>query len=176
MISRATRLDSYPKRIFKVKATLGAGKDEIQLYYFGAGHTNGDAFVVFPALRTMHVGDMFAWKALPYIDAGNGGSVLAHAQTLSKAVKSVKDVDTIINGHIPISTWNDLKEYAAFNQDFVKFGRNEMKAGKTVDQAAAEYKAPARFKDYKVTVNEQFASAKTNLQILYDELKKQNGK
>ena len=37
-----------------------------------------------------------------------------------------------------------------------------MKAGKTVDQAAAEYKVPAKFKGYVVTVNEQFASAKTN--------------
>jgi cyclase len=165
-----------PKRIFKAKATLGAGKDEIQLYYFGAGHTNGDAFVVFPALRTMHVGDIFAWKALPYIDTGNGGSVLAHPQTLSKAVKSIKNVATIINGHIPVSTWNDLKEYADFSQDFVKFGRSEMKAGKTVDQAAAEYKLPARFKGYKVTVSEELASPKTNLQILYDELKKQGGR
>ena len=43
---------------------------------------------------------------------------------------------------------------------------------KTVDQAAAEYKVPARYKGYKETVNESFASAKTNLQVLYNELKR----
>jgi hypothetical protein len=32
------------------------------IYYFGRGYTNGDAFVVFPALRVMHAGDMFARK------------------------------------------------------------------------------------------------------------------
>src|SRR5437867_5003366 len=161
-----------PKRTYKDKLTLGKGKDEIDLYYFGPAHTNGDSFVVFPAIRTMHVGDVFAWKALPYIDTGNGGSVAGHAATLAKAVATVKNVDTIINGHIPTTTWNELKEYADFSQDFVSFARNEMKAGKTVDQAAAEYKVLARFKGYVVTVNEQFASAKTNLQAAYDELKK----
>ena len=31
-----------PKRTYKDKMTLGSGKDRIDLYYFGAGHTNGD--------------------------------------------------------------------------------------------------------------------------------------
>lgn len=161
-----------PKRTYKDKMTLGTGKDEIDLYYFGAGHTNGDSFVVFPALRTMHVGDLFAWKALPYIDTDNGGNAVAHAQTLAKALAGIKNVDTIINGHIPVSTWNDLKEYADFSQDFVAFAQNEKKAGKTVDQAASDYKLPAKFKGYQVTVNEQIASVKANLQKVYDELKK----
>lgn len=161
-----------PKRTYKDTLRLNKGKDEIDLYYFGAGHTNGDTFVVFPALRTMHVGDMFAWKALPYIDTSNGGSAVAHPQTLAKAIATVKNVDTIINGHIPVSTWNDLKEYADFSKNFVAFAQAEMKAGKTVDQAAAEYKLPAKYKGYAVTVNEQFASAKSNLQTIYNELKK----
>src|SRR5438876_5217588 len=38
-----------PKRTYKDKLTMGSGKDEIDLYYFGPGHTNGDTFVVFPA-------------------------------------------------------------------------------------------------------------------------------
>src|SRR5213083_2916566 len=161
-----------PKRTYKDKLTIGKGKDEVDLYYFGAGHTSGDSFVVFPAVRTMHVGDMFAWKALPYIDTGNGGSAIAHASTLAKAAASVKDVDTIIPGHIPVTTWNDFKEYADFSQDFVTFARNQMKAGKTIDQAASEYKVPVRFKGYVVTVNTQFASAQTNLKAPYDELKR----
>jgi len=161
-----------PRRTYKDKITIGTGKDEIDLYYFGPGHTNGDTFVVFPALRTMHVGDLFAWKALPYVDTDNGGSVVAHPKTLASAVANIKNVDTIINGHIPVATWNDLREYADFSKDFAAWGESQMKAGKTVDQAAAEYKVPARYKGYKETVNESFASAKTNLQVLYNELKR----
>jgi cyclase len=160
-----------PKTTYKDKLTVGAGKDEIDLYYFGRGHTNGDSFVVFPALRTMHVGDIFAWKALPYVDTGNGGSVVEQPQTLAKAVAGIKNVDTIINGHIPVSTWNDLKDYATFTKEFVAFAESEMKAGKTVDQAAAEYKLDPKYKGYVVGINPQ-VGAKSNLQIAYDELKK----
>ena len=161
-----------PKKTYKDTMTVGSGKDEIDLYYFGPAHTNGDSFVVFKALRTMHVGDVFAWKALPYVDAANGGSVMEGGKTIAKALATVKNVDTIINGHIPISSWNDLKEYDEFLKEFAAFAEKEMKAGKTVDQAAAEYKLDPKFKGYVVSANPAFGGTKTNLQIAYDEMKK----
>jgi cyclase len=161
-----------PKRTYKDKLTLGSGKDQIDLYYFGRGHTNGDTFVVFPALRTMHVGDMFAWKALPYVDTDNGGSVVEQPETLAKVVASVKNVDTIINGHIPVGAWNDLRDYADFTKDFVDFARASVKAGKTAEQAAGEYKVAPRFKGYAVSVNPAFGGALANLKIAYQELQK----
>ena len=169
---KGAKAQFLPKRTYKDKLTVGAGKDQIDLYYFGPGHTSGDSFVVFTALRTMHVGDMFAWKALPYVDPANGGSVVEQPKTLAKVVANVKNVDTIINGHIPVGTFNDLKEYVEFTQDFVTFAENAVKAGKTVDQAAAEYKVAPRFKGYVSSANPQFGGAKPNMQIAYDELKK----
>ena len=50
------------KRTFKDRMTLGTGNDRIDLYYFGRGHTNGDAWVLFPALRVVPAGDIFAWN------------------------------------------------------------------------------------------------------------------
>src|SRR5262245_27462446 len=61
-----------PKNTYKDKMSIGSGKDRIDLYYFGAGHTNGDTFIVFPALRVLHTGDMFAWKYGPFCDRSNG--------------------------------------------------------------------------------------------------------
>jgi cyclase len=161
-----------PTRTYKDKLTLGSGKDQIDLYYFGPGHTNGDTFIVFKAARTMHVGDMFAWKALPFVDTANGGSVVEQPKTFAKAVAGVKDVDTIISGHIPVGSWNDLREYASFTADFVAYAERSMKAGKSVDQAAAEYKVDPKYKGYIPSINEAFAGPKSNLQIAYDELKK----
>jgi len=161
-----------PKKTYKDTMKIGSGKDEIDLYYFGRGHTNGDAFVVFPALRTMHVGDIFAWKALPYVDAANGGSVIDQPKTLAKAVATVKNVDTIINGHFPVSTWKDLQEYAQFTKEFADFAEREMKAGKTASQAADDYKLDPKYKGYVVSVNPAFGGARSNLEIAYNELKK----
>ena len=161
-----------PKKTYKDTMTVGAGKDEIDLYYFGRAHTNGDTFVVFPALRTMHVGDVFAWKALPYVDDGNGGSVIQGPKTLTKVLDNVKNVDSIINGHIPVSSWNDLKEYRDFLADFAAFAEKEMKAGKTADQAAAEFKVAPKFKGYVVSAHVGFGDAKANMAIAYKELGK----
>lgn len=166
------KAEFLPKRTYKDTLALGSGKDQIDLYYFGRGHTNGDTFVVFTAARVMHVGDMFAWKALPYVDAGNGGSVVEQPRTLARAASTIKNVDQIINGHIPVAPFRDLQEYADFTGDFVAYAQASMKAGKTVDQAAAEYKVPPRFKGYVAGVNPNFGGAKPNLEIAYKELKR----
>ena len=169
---KGAKAQFLPKKTYKDTMKVGSGKDEIDLYYFGRAHTNGDTFVVFPALRTMHVGDTFAWKALPYVDAGNGGSVVEGPKTLGKAIATVKNVDTIINGHIPTSSWNDLKEYQQFLAEFAAFAEKEMKAGKTSAQAASEYKLDPKYKGYVVSVNPAFGGARTNMDIAYNELKK----
>lgn len=169
---KAEKSKFLPKKTYKDRLSIGTGKDQVDLYYFGVGHTNGDTFVVFPTIRTMHAGDMFAWKALPYIDASNGGSVIAHAQTLAKTIATLQNVDTVITGHTPVLTWNDLKEYADFNGEFVTWARSQMKAGKTVDQAAAEYKVPEKYKGYAASPSPQFSPTKANLEIVYSELER----
>jgi glyoxylase-like metal-dependent hydrolase (beta-lactamase superfamily II) len=159
-----------PKRTFKDKLTLGKGKDQIDLYHFGRGHTDGDTFVVFTALRTMHAGDMFARKGTPFIDGNNGGSGVEFPKTLAKVIGGIKSVDTVITGHMAPATWNDLKEFAEFNQDFLTYAEGAAKAGKSAEQAASEYKIPAKYKDY--TVGSRFGGPQANIQLIYDELKK----
>jgi len=159
-----------PKKTFKDKLTIGKGPDQIDLYYFGRAHTNGDSFVVFRALRVMHSGDAFAGKTTPIIDANNGGSAVDYGKTISKAAASIKNVDTIITGHSPRMTPADLKEYGAFNNDFIKWVQGEIKAGKSVDAAAAEYKLPEQYKGYAVSTF--LGGIKNNIQVAYDELNK----
>ena len=160
-----------PKRTFKDTMKLGKGKDEIDLYYFGRAHTSGDAWVVFPALRAMHSGDAFAGKSTPIIDGNNGGSAADYGKTLSKAASTIKNVDTIIGGHTenPM-TFDDLKEYAAFNTEFLTWVQSEIKAGKSVDDAAMEYKIPDKYKGY--TISTFLGGIKNNIQLAYNELKK----
>ena len=156
-----------PKRTFKDKMSLGSGKDRIDLYYFGRGHTNGDAWVVFPALGVVDANDMFSGKNPPRLDPVNGGSGLEYAQTLTKAVAGIKNVDTVITGHSTVLTWNDLKEYIDYNRDLVTAMTEAMGAGKSVDAAAAEYKFPAKYVGYTNRY-----PLKDYVQALYDELRK----
>jgi cyclase len=159
-----------PKKTYKDKLSLGKGNDQIDLYYFGRAHTNGDAWVVFRSLRVMHSGDAFAGKTTPIIDPNNGGSAVDYGKTIAKASSSIKNVDTIITGHSPRMTPADLKEYASFNNDFVAWVQGEIKAGKSVDAAAADYKIPDQYKGYAVSTF--LGGIKNNIQVAYTELGK----
>ena len=161
------------RRTFKDKLALGKGADEVDLYYFGRGHTNGDAFVVFKALRVAHTGDIFAGKQVPLIDEANGGSMLQISDTLMKTHDGIKDVDTIINGHMPtLTTWADLKEYSEFNKELAGWMQDQLKAGKTPEQAAAEWKLPEKYKGYSSNVSALFGGLAGRIRVLANETKK----
>jgi glyoxylase-like metal-dependent hydrolase (beta-lactamase superfamily II) len=160
------------KRTFRDRMTIGKGADQIDLYYFGRGHTNGDAWIVFPAHRIVHAGDIFAGKSVPLIDGNNGGSMLEIPATLRKAHEGLTNVDQIINGHTPAqTTMADLKEYVQFNEDLVAWMRGGLKAGKTPEQLAAEWKPPEKYQGYSATVSQLMGGMAGRIQVLQAELK-----
>jgi cyclase len=155
-----------PTSTFSDQMTLFSGPDQIDLYHFGRGHTDGDAFVVFRAARAMHTGDMFAAKRLPFIDAANGnGSAVEFGATLSKAVAGVKGVDTIITGHAdtPLK-WQDLVDFTGFYNDLVAHAKKGQAGGHSVDDTAAAYKVPDRYKEYGAPGQ----TVRTIVQHIYD--------
>jgi cyclase len=161
-----------PTKTFKEKMTVGKGADEIDLFYFGRGHTNGDAWVVFPALRLVHAGDIFSGKNIPLLDANNGGSGVLIGDSLAKAAKTLKNIDTVITGHSTTMTMADLAEYAEFNKEFMKDVQAAKKAGKSVDEVASSWKMPEKFKGYTApTAPAAVTRLKANVQIVFDETK-----
>jgi len=153
-----------PRRTYKDKLTLGAGRDQVDLYYFGAGHTGGDTFVVYPALRTVQAGDMFPWRDAPFIDRNNGGSGLAWPVSLGKMLATLKEVDTVIGGHQPVAPLADVGEFQRFMSDLAAETTAARKAGKTVDEAAAMTEWVRKYPGYGTT------RLKAATQAIYDEL------
>ena len=105
--------------------------------------------MVFPALRILQTGDMFAWKDAPLCDRNNGGSCMAFPKTLANAVAGIKNVDTVIPGHRPMIKMADIQEYQRYMTDFVAAAQAAMKAGKTVDEAVAGLNLSAKYPAYK---------------------------
>ena len=156
-----------PKQTFKDTMTIGKGADQIDLYYFGRAHTNGDAFVVFPALRVLHAGDAFHTRDLPIMDRNNGGSGVEFSATLAKAGASLKNIDMVINGHnATTTTMADMKTQSEFVADFVKFVQDAKKAGKTADDVVATWKTPAKYAGY---ANPQPARVKADAEVIFAE-------
>jgi glyoxylase-like metal-dependent hydrolase (beta-lactamase superfamily II) len=116
-----------PRLTFADEASVFLGGREIRALHFGRGHTNGDAIVYFPALRTIHTGDLFLVLrggaggragAAPrppgvpiFIDYAQGGSVLDWSRTLDGVL--ALDFDTVIPGHGPVSTRDDVVQFRA---------------------------------------------------------------
>jgi len=157
-----------PKKTFTDKMTVGKGADQIDLYYFGRGHTNGDAWVVFPSLRLMHAGDIFSGKNLPLLDMNNGGSGVEIGASLAKAHAAIKNVDTIITGHSTVMTMADLKEYSDFNKDFLAFVQEGKKAGRTKAELVESWKMPAKYAGYGATQPQRLQA---NVEAIYNEIK-----
>ena len=156
-----------PTRTFTDRMSIGSGSDQIDLYYFGRAHTGGDAWVVFPSLRTLHAGDAFLGKRVPFLDAENGGSGVAIADTLQKAHDTIRNIDTIITGHSTQATWADLNEWAAFNREFLEMVRAGRSAGRTVDEIANSWTMPTKYAGYD---SPNPAGVKRNIQVIVDEL------
>ena len=158
-----------PKRTFKDRMTLFKGPDQIDLFYFGRGHTDGDAWVLFPTLRVVSAGDIVSGKNLPLLDANNGGSGLEIGDTIAKAHSTISKVaDTVVTGHSVNMTMAELQEYATFNREFADAMRTAKKAGQGVEDVVKTWTMPAKYQGYAAVVEGRLRS---NAQVIYDEIK-----
>jgi glyoxylase-like metal-dependent hydrolase (beta-lactamase superfamily II) len=155
-----------PDRTFKDKLTVLTGRDAIDLYYFGPAHTGGDAFIVFRDLRVMHAGDAFSGPNTPIMDVNNGGSGLSYPETLAKAARGIKNVDTVIPGHAAVTNWQGFLDYGEFMKSWVTSVAAAAKAGKTPEQAISDFKPADKFASYNM------GRAKANVDVIYKEVQK----
>ena len=176
---------SLPTTTITDRFSLLEGRDRIELYYFGAGHTDGDIIVVFADKGVAYLGDLFPSKETPVIDTDLGGSGVAFPDTLAKAVAGIQGVTRVITGHGPspttyagtgrrergtrrpwrgYMTWEDLAEYADFNRDFLAAVEDAFRAGKSIADAADTLVLPERYAEYGME------HARANVEAIYNEL------
>ena len=130
-----------PARVtFTQEEDLFLGGKQVRAISVGRGHTNGDAVVYFPALRTLHTGDLMAGTT-PLIDYPGGGSLAEWPATLDAAMKL--DIDTVIPGHGAVTNKAALQTYRDNIAKEITRVRGLIREGKSQDDVAkvmtAEY-------------------------------------
>jgi glyoxylase-like metal-dependent hydrolase (beta-lactamase superfamily II) len=95
-----------PRVTFNDQASVFLGGVEVRAYYFGRGHTNGDAVIYFPDLRVIHTGDLIT-EGMPVLDYNNGASAIEWVSVLDKIL--ALDFDTVIPGHGPLTTKEQIR-------------------------------------------------------------------
>jgi cyclase len=125
---------------FTDETSVFLGGKEVRARYFGRGHTNGDAMVYFPALKTIHTGDMMAGTT-PLIDYTGGGSLVEWTKTLDGAMKL--DFDTVIPGHGAVTNKaallvyrNNVEKLRNRATGLIREGKSQEEVGKVM---AAEF-------------------------------------
>lgn len=140
-----SKLAAPPRVVFSDQASVFLGGAEAQAIHFGRGHTNGDAVIYFPDLRTIHTGDLVVWgkrtdgSALtPFVDRASGGSLVEWISTLDGVL--TLDFDTAIPGHGPVLTKENVR---AFRQNLVTLRQRMtevVKAGAKKEELAKRLK------------------------------------
>lgn len=100
--------DGLPQIVFTDETGVFLGGVEVRAYHLGTGHTNGDAVVYFPDLKTVHGGDLLHGTA-PFIDYANGGSSRGWVSTMNGIL--ALDWDTAIPGHGAVMTRRDVLNF-----------------------------------------------------------------
>jgi cyclase len=140
----ATRMAAMPSnskvtQSFQDRLTLGSGRDQIDLYWFGPAHTDGDAFIVFPAEKVLAMGDAMAWDMGPLIDPNSGGSMVGAADTIGKLVAALSGIDKVVEGHGNVNTWEGLQRYLAYTRKVVEVAQRGNDEGLDYVQAYERY-------------------------------------
>jgi cyclase len=160
-----------PRTTFGDKMSFVQGHTPVELYYFGAANTNGDAWVVFPSLRTMSVGDIVTKDDLPAYERIAGGSGVSQPDTLARALATIKNVGTIVVGHShepddvqPTITWRGLEQQQRLSVELLAAVRHAMVNGRSAEEVTASVREVDAFKKYDA------ARVAAAVGAIYDEL------
>ena len=105
----AGKQPGLPQITYADEAQVFLGGQEVSAHYFGRGHTNGDAVILFPSERVLHTGDLFVNGSTPFIDYSAKGSLVEWDKTLDRVLQL--DFDTVIPGHGAVAKKADLVKW-----------------------------------------------------------------
>jgi len=123
-----------PDQTFDKELKIKLLDEKIAGYYFGAGHTNGDAIYHFQDANIMHVGDLMFNKRHPFVDRTAGANMTQWIKDLDKVTKKADKDSIIIFGHSfnpgeETGTTEDIKKFQDYIGKVLKFAEQEIKKG-----------------------------------------------
>jgi len=87
-----------PSLTFRKNLNIWLGKDKVELYYFGVGHTTGDVVVYHPEDKVAFLGDQYFGSRPQLIHSHKNGNSFEHVKTLTKMLETL-DAEIFLSGH-----------------------------------------------------------------------------
>jgi glyoxylase-like metal-dependent hydrolase (beta-lactamase superfamily II) len=124
---------ALPVVTFSTDVTLHVNGDDLHVLYVGPAHTDGDAIVVFPKAKVVHMGDCFMTISYPFVDLGSGGSYDGFVAVADKVLGMADDSFKLIPGHGALSGKADLKSWREMLATIRARVKKQVDAGKALD-------------------------------------------
>jgi glyoxylase-like metal-dependent hydrolase (beta-lactamase superfamily II) len=132
-------LASYvPEITFTGKMDIFPGSIKVELWYFGAGHTTGDAVVYIPSEKTAFLGDQFFKDRPQLIHSYKGGNSFEHVKTLTKMLETL-DADKYCSGHSEIVSRQAIQDHISLIQQQQQKIRSLIDKNKSLDEIKGEF-------------------------------------
>lgn len=119
-----------PQVTFDTHLTLHAAGRRVELLYAGHAHTVGDAIVHLPEERILFAGDVCFFYITPLAFEGNITNWIRALQ----AIEGMDDVDTLVPGHGPIGTKEQVRELRSYFEVITREAKRRFLDG--MDEAA----------------------------------------
>jgi len=124
---------ALPVVTFSTNVTLHLNGEDLRVIYVGPAHTDGDAIIVFPKAKVVHMGDCFMTISYPFVDLGSGGNFDGFVSVADKVLGMIDSSFKIIPGHGAIAVKADLKGWRDMLATIRARVKKQADAGKTLE-------------------------------------------
>jgi glyoxylase-like metal-dependent hydrolase (beta-lactamase superfamily II) len=145
--------EAWPVITYDRGASIHFNGEELKLVHLPGGHTDTDTVVYFTNSNVLHTGDLFFNGLFPFVDVQNGGSVTGVMENVATILATYPADVTIVPGHGPLATMEDLKTFHAMLGETIGNVRDMIAAGKDAEAIKAAG-VPAKWKGWAGILNE----------------------
>lgn len=131
-------LPFIPSITFREKMDIYLGPRKVELWYFGVGHTTGDAVVYFPEAKTAFIGDQIFIGRPQLIHSYKAGNSFEHVRTLNKMLRTL-DAEKFCSGHSEIADREAVKKHIAQMEELQDKIKTLIKQGKSINEIKSAF-------------------------------------
>lgn len=128
-----------PSLTFRDKMDIYLGSKKVELWYFGVGHTTGDAVVYFPEEKTGFLGDQIFLTRPQLIHSYKGGNSFEHVKTLVKMLATL-DAEKFCSGHSEITDRSGVMNHIKQMKEMQEKVGTLIEKGQSMEQIKSEFK------------------------------------
>ena len=128
-----------PSLTFRDKMDVYLGSKKVELWYFGIGHTTGDAVVYFPEEKTAFLGDQLFLGRAQLIHSYKGGNSFEHVRTLTKMLETL-DAENFCSGHSEMTGRDGISNHIEQMKKRQGKVKSLIEKGRNLSEVKSEFK------------------------------------